>query len=129
MLPTEARRIVEALAQGLDPETGEIQSQDSLLQRPVVIRALFCACQALSAVERKKKQADPQSSNAGSAWTEEEDRRLLDAFDKGAAVDQLAHTHGRSKGGIASHLIRLGRIKERSDIHARNAAAELRAPS
>jgi hypothetical protein len=128
MSPTEARRIIEALAQGVDPETGEVLPQDSLLQRPVVIRALFCASQALTTVERKKKPADSQSGNAGNAWTEEEDRRLLDAFDQGAAVDQLAQAHGRSKGGIASRLVRLGRIKERAEIYVRG-ASEQRAPS
>lgn len=128
MSPTEARRIIEALAQGVDPETGaEVLPQDSLLQRPAVIRALFCASQALTTAERKKKPADAASGNAGSAWTEEEDRRLLDAFDQGSTVDQLAHAHGRSKGGIASRLVRLGRIKERAEIYVRGEAAEQRA--
>jgi hypothetical protein len=131
MLTTEARRIIEALAQGIDPETGEILPKESLLQRPVVIRALFSASQALIAVERKKKQADSQPGNAGSAWAEEEDHRLLDAFDQGATVDQLAHSHSRSKGGIAARLVRLGRIKERSEIYIRGGgvAADSQAPS
>jgi hypothetical protein len=121
---TDARRIIEALAQGIDPDTGEILPQDSLLQRPLVIRALFSAAQALAAVERKKKQADSQPSHAGSAWAEEEDRRLLDAFDQGATVNQLAHSHGRSRGGIAARLVRLGRIKERAEIYTRGSGGD-----
>jgi hypothetical protein len=123
MLTTEARRIIEALAQGFDPETGEVLPKDSLLQRPMIIRALFSASHVLAAVERKKKQADSRPSHAGSAWGEEEDRRLLDAFDQGATVDQLAHSLGRSKGGIAARLVRLGRIQERSEIYTRGGVA------
>lgn len=76
MLPTEARQIIEALAQGIDPEIGEILPKESQLQRPV------------------------------------------------ASVDQLAHSHGRSKGGIAARLVRLGRIKERSEIYTRGGVAD-----
>jgi hypothetical protein len=71
MLPTEARQIIEALAQGIDPETGEILPKESQLQRPVA-----------------------------------------------------THLHGRSKGGIAARLVRLGRIKERSEIYTRGGVAD-----
>jgi hypothetical protein len=75
MSPTEARHIIEALAQGVDPETGEVLPQDNGLQRPVVIRALFCASQALTAIEHKKRPAaDASSGNAG-AWTRRKPQR------------------------------------------------------
>jgi hypothetical protein len=79
MSPTEAR-LIEALAQGIDPETGEILPKESQLQRPV--------------------------------------------SDQGVTVDKLAHSHVRSKGGIAARLIRLCRIKERSEIYTWGGVAD-----
>ncbi len=104
MTPTEARYIIEALAQGVDPETGEVLLQYSLLQRPGVIRALFCAAQA--AVECKKEPAEPNSpsGNAGSACSS--------PLTKAPQAEQLAQAHGRSKGGIASRPVRLGRDRQ-----------------
>ncbi len=44
----------------------------------------------------------------GKAWTNEEDRRLYDAFTGGTAGETIAAAHARSLGAIHSRLQRLG---------------------
>lgn len=50
--------------------------------------------------------------NSGSKWSEDEEQRLIQAFDGGASVDELMATHGRNYGGIISRLKRLGRYPD-----------------
>lgn len=47
MQAVEAKRIIEALATGIDPITGEVLPDDSPVNEPQVIRALFTAANAL----------------------------------------------------------------------------------
>jgi hypothetical protein len=117
MSPVEAMKVIEALANGIDPETGEALPGHSPLNSPNVIRALFVAGQAL---EKAVKRSEPDSflpANAGRSWSSEEDQALLDMFNSGAPVNELAAKHGRTQGAIASRLARLGRINDRAEIH------------
>lgn len=123
MSPTDAQHIIDKLAEGVDPETGEILPPDSPLSSPNVIRALFTASRGLrllSAVtskeQRKKKReaaahkSDPGPAMAGKPWTEEEDEEVIRAFDAGASLAELAAAHSRKPGGIESRLKRHGRL-------------------
>jgi hypothetical protein len=121
MTPQEAQRVIDALADGADPETGELFPSESVLVKPAVIRALFLASRALEAA--RSAAAREQPAQAGKPWTPEEDQRLLAAFDQGADLPALTAAHARSKGGIASRLVHLGRIKERAEIRTRGRAA------
>jgi hypothetical protein len=113
-------RILNALANGVHPATGEQFAQDGPYQHPDTVRALF---QAMRAVEgggaptaaatpppaAGHKPALPQSGS-GSRWSAEEEQRLADAFDAGRTVDELARAHGRSRAGIEARLVRLGKM-------------------
>jgi len=103
--------IILALANGIDPHTGEEFSADSPYQHPQTIRALFVAIQAL---EQSRKADDRQRQlpdNAGKAWVDEEDHRLVSAFDSGKSTKQLAEEHKRTEGSIRSPLIKHGKIQ------------------
>jgi hypothetical protein len=113
MTPAEAKQIIEVLASGVDPATGEVLPDDSPVNSPHVIRALFIAAKALAAKAARPAAAAP--GNAGKAWTEDEDQRLVAAFDAGSAIAELARIHERSTGAINSRLIRLGRLQLRHD--------------
>ena len=117
MTPEEAKQIIEVLAGGIDPATGEVLPDDNPLSSPHVIRALFIAAKALElmAAAKPARPAAAPPSNAGKAWTEEEDQRLLAAFDAGTPVAELARTHERTTGSINSRLIRLGRLQVSRD--------------
>ena len=57
--------------------------------------------------ERRKQQMPPKT---GEPWTEEEDRKLLAAFDAGRALQELAAAHERTMGAVRARLLKYGRI-------------------
>ncbi len=115
MFPLEAKEIIEALANGINPETGEILPAQSNFNSPQVIRALFAATKALESAVKLVERNDSLPSNAGRSWSEIEDKELIACFDAGAPVKNIATKHRRTFGAIASRLVRLGRIKDRAE--------------
>lgn len=120
MTPNEAQQVIDVLAAGVDPATGEVLPGDSPLNSPHVIRALFLASRALelqagaSAKPPSKPKAPKPAgtpANAGTAWTDEEINRVAAAFDAGADIAQIARDHQRTTGAIRARLIRLGRLQ------------------
>ena len=118
MSPLEAKRIVETLASGIDPETGEVLPAQSTFNSPQVIRALFVAGKALDSAAKRAERDNSLPGNAGRSWSDEEDKELLALFDSGAPVKSIAAEHGRTQGAIAARLVRLGRIKDRAEVYA-----------
>jgi len=109
-------RILNALANGIHPATGEKFGADSPYQHPDTVRALFEAMRAVEgepkgavAPATERKAAVPESG-AGSRWTPEEEQRLAGAFDAGRTVDELARAHNRSRAAIEARLVRLGKM-------------------
>ena len=112
MTPAEAKQIIEVLAGGVDPATGEVLPDDSPLSSPHVIRALFIAAKALELMAAKPaRPAAAAPGNAGKSWTDDEDQRLVAGFDAGTPVAALARTHERTTGAINSRLVKLGRLQ------------------
>ncbi|MEQ1663516.1 MAG: hypothetical protein ABL877_12560 [Thiobacillus sp.] len=112
---TRALEIIDSLAAGIDPFSGEILPENSTLQHPDVVRALFTAKFALQVTRKAQKQPAPKDPNlpthAGNSWSEEEDRQLVSAFESGNAVKELALKHQRTDGAIRSRLIKLGKLE------------------
>ncbi|WP_423383562.1 hypothetical protein [Burkholderia sp. LMG 32019] len=106
--------IIERLANGIDPITGEILSDQGPFNQPEVIRALFAAAQALRANAGGgdgQPSSDGKPLNAGRAWSPDEDELLLREFDAGVTPKALAKMHGRTKGAIDSRLVKHGRLQ------------------
>lgn len=118
-LPLEAKKIIESLADGIDPVTGEILSEQSAFNSAQVVRALFVAAKARDRAVTREQRDSSLPDNTGKSWSDEEDNELLAAFDAGISPTVLATKHGRTQGAIASRLVRLGRIEERVDTNAR----------
>lgn len=107
-----ALRILNALANGIHPATGEKFGADSPYQHPDTVRALF---EAMRAVEQgsygpKPQQQPATDKGSGSRWTDEEERRLCASFDTGKTVDELAKAHNRTRAAIEARLVRLGKM-------------------
>jgi hypothetical protein len=121
MTPAEAKQLIQALARGIDPETGEVLPADNPLNSPHVIRALFLAAEALDLLVHPSgptpppppppRPRPPAPGKAGKPWTPDEDQDLLTAFDADTTVAALAQAHQRTNGAITSRLIRLGRLQ------------------
>jgi len=110
MNQTQALEVVRSLANGVDPDTGEVFSAESPYQRPQTVRALFVAAQALELRERTERRRESLPAKTGAPWTEDEDRTLLAGFDAGRAIAELALEHQRTQHGVRSRLLKYGRL-------------------
>lgn len=108
----KALGIVSALANGVNPQTGEVFDGDSPYQAADVIRALYIAMRALETATRTRARGSRTRlpANAGKPWTEHEDRELLEKFDQGLSILDLARAHDRTPAGIQARLERHGRL-------------------
>ena len=113
-----AVQILQALAQGVDPHTGETFPDASPYQHPDTVRALFHALQALTdptgGRPRPAQQGTP--ANAGKPWTDAEDKALAEGFDAGSSIAELAEQHRRTRAAIQARLVRLGKIEPPADL-------------
>jgi hypothetical protein len=110
-----ARQIIDTLAQGIHPITGEPMPEDSPYNAPPVIRALHAVARALegavpAAAEDPARPRRPQPPNAGKAWTAQEDAALETAFDAGVPLKQVAQELGRTAFAVEQRLIKIGKI-------------------
>lgn len=105
-------KILNALANGVHPATGEQFSADSPYQHPDTVRALFEAVRVIEHVRAPDRAPKPASmpGNTGLRWSPEEEERLAAAFDAGRTVDELARAHNRTRAGIEARLVKLGKL-------------------
>ncbi|MFW5872483.1 MAG: hypothetical protein ACOCVN_00700 [bacterium] len=100
--------ILNLLANGIDPMSGEIFPANSPYQQAEVVRALFNACALLKDVKVKKPKEIPPRQ--GTPWAEEEDKKLAIAFQDNTPIKELANIHQRSTGAIKSRLQKHGLV-------------------
>lgn len=108
-----ARQIIEVLAQGIHPITGEAMPDDSPYNAPPVIRALHVVARALDDAPAADAPPRPRRSpppNAGKAWTAPEDAALETAFDAGIPLKQVAQELGRTAFALEQRLVKLGKV-------------------
>ncbi|MCI5157047.1 MAG: hypothetical protein D3906_01160 [Candidatus Electrothrix sp. AUS1_2] len=105
---TEALKIIESLADGRCPNTGQIL--DGVYQQSDVTRALFVAARALERVERIDRKHEELPERAGKPWDTAEDQQLCEEFDAGKSVEEIATIHKRKKGAIRTRLQRHGKV-------------------
>ncbi|TOB71750.1 hypothetical protein [Vibrio parahaemolyticus] len=120
---SKALEIISALSDGVNPETGEDLSDESCFNQPQIIRALCVSKQNLEASIAADKRKSDLPENAGKPWKSDEDEMLSKGFDSGLSIDELSKSHKRTKGSIASRLVRLGKVNERSDVYVRESTA------
>jgi len=122
---TKTVAILSALANGVNPLTGEIFAADSPYQQADVVRALFVAVERFKQAQAQPQPQAPASkpkartdapSNVGKPWSDEEDRRLIAEFDRGRKPAEIARELGRTLAGIEARLERHGKLspKERT---------------
>ncbi len=100
-----AREIVAILAEGIDPTTGEVLSDDNVCNKPEVLRALYAV---LKQTDSYKKQVE----NAGKPWTKEDDELLVKLYKSGSSTKELKEKFKRTTGSIRSRLKLLGLIQK-----------------
>ncbi len=110
-----ALKILNALANGVHPATGEVFASDSPYQHPDSVRALFEAVRTLETLStRPASEPDRKTgevpANTFVRWSLEEEVRLASAFDAGKTSAELARLHNRSRAAIEARLLKLGKI-------------------
>jgi hypothetical protein len=106
-------KVLNALANGIHPATGEVFAVDSAYQHPDTVRALVDAIRALEGT-RAMPNGDGKSGDAPASpfvrWTAYEEERLVAGFDAGKTSAELAKLHNRSRAAIEARLLKLGKI-------------------
>ena len=97
-----AKEIISALAEGIDPITGEVLPAEHVCNNAEVVRAFYTMLKQDNA-EKKKKIYD----NSGKKWTKEDDELLKQLFAQGVKVSELQSRFDRSRGSIQSRLAKL----------------------
>lgn len=97
MTPQEAIPLIEALANGIDPVTGDLLPEGTPFNDPATIRALFVAINALQTM---------------TGWSSDEDKRLLGASNAGVPLAEIALSHQRTVSVIKARLNQLREIEE-----------------
>ena len=106
-----AKEILETLADGVNPVTGEVLPDGDSCNQVEIVRALHLVLKSLESVREK-----PMAENAGKPWTEKEEEVLCQMFEAGCSSREICSHFRRTKGAIAARLVRLGKIGERSDL-------------
>jgi len=103
--------IVRALADGVNPITGEAYPEHSPYAEPRTLRALFSAVDLMQKEVEREERRKRLPANFGKPWSEEEDAQLTAAFDSGAPVSEIARRHERTHSSIRLRLEKLGKIE------------------
>jgi hypothetical protein len=104
----EALQTIRALADGVNPSTGEVFAEGSAYQQPETVRALAKAIEMMETAEkRERRTAGPNSFNM---WTKDEEDRLCQEFQKHLDFNEMARLHKRSRGAIVARLVKLGKV-------------------
>lgn len=103
--------IVRALADGVNPVTGEAYPEHSPYAEPRALRALYSAVELMQKEVEREKRRERLPANFGKPWSEAEDRLLVAQFEDGAALAEIARKHQRTQGSIRLRLEKLGKIE------------------
>ena len=103
-----AKEIIEALAEGIDPTTGEVLPEDHVCNKGEVVRAFYSVLEAL---DEKRKKSMP--ANAGKPWAKEDEQLLREMYANGSSKSEICRALKRTVTGVAARLVRLGIIDNR----------------
>lgn len=106
----EAITIIQKLIDGIHPLADEPLSDKHLCLESDIHRALQTAIPALHHQIKADERRAKLPANAGTPWSDDEDKRLAEAFDNGDSISVLTAEHGRTRGSINSRLVKLGKI-------------------
>ena len=103
--------IVRALADGVNPVTGEAYPDHSPYAEPRTLRALYSAVDLMTKEIEREKRRERLPANFGKPWTAEEDQAAISEFDSGITLPEMARRHLRTQSSIRLRLEKLGKIE------------------
>lgn len=105
----KAKEILSALAEGIDPTTGEVLPDNSVCNKGEIVRAFYAILNCLD--EKKSKKNLP--ANAGKPWAKEDEDLLVGLYHSGTPKRDICKTLQRTESGVAARLVHLGIIENR----------------
>ena len=113
-----AKELLTTLADGVNPLTGEILSENDSCNQVEIVRALYAVLQYIDNADNKPNKTLEKSlpENAGKPWTKEDEDALCQMFDSGYTQKEISSHFKRSRGAIAARLVKLGRISDRNEF-------------
>lgn len=117
----KAYSIIEALANGIDPCTGEHFPNDSPYNSPEVIRALFYVLRNEPAQKKQKKSLEERQQenllkglpkNYGLPWTEEAVEYVVGQYSESNSITVIAQEVSRKPSSIVGLLKKKAVITE-----------------
>ena len=109
----KAYSVVEALANGIDPVTGECFDEEAPYNHPEVIRALFFILRNRPLKKRVKKSLEEKQQdnigkglpmNYGLPWPKESIDLVIEDFQADIAIDAIAEKMSRNPNSIIGLL-------------------------
>jgi hypothetical protein len=110
-----AKEIISALAEGVDPTTGEVLPDNSVCNKGEIVRAFYAVLNHLD--EKKPKKNMP--ANAGKPWAKEDEDLLVKLYHSGTTKRDICKTLQRTESGVAARLVHLGIIENRDTFRNR----------
>jgi hypothetical protein len=107
---SNALPILRALADGVNPITGDVFPETSPYAEPRTLRAIYSAVDLVQREVEREKRREKLPANFGKPWTEGEDATLRDHFQKGIAMPEIARMHARTQSSCRLRLEKLGLI-------------------
>ena len=106
-----ALKLIDSLASGVNPSTGELLDAGNACQQPDVVRALCLAARALDERRQRAERQRTLPANVGKSWSPTEDQTLIVEFNAGRKLGELALLHQRTQAGIQARLEKLGLVE------------------
>ncbi|OJI53865.1 hypothetical protein [Vibrio vulnificus] len=109
----KAYSIIDALANGVDPNTGECFPKDSPYNNPDVIRALFYVLRNKPVQKKHKRSLEEKQrenvekglpKNHGLPWTDESVEYVINQYHANASIDVIALDVARKPNSIIGLL-------------------------
>jgi hypothetical protein len=142
---TQALKLLDTLANGIDPFTGKQFPADSPYQHPEVVRALCHAVRLLAPPTPRPQRTDaatpgasaaktaPRASGrpakSGKPWSQSEDEQLLAGYDAGQTIEALARSFERSRLGVEARLAKFGRVPMPAGVRGLNSSGNAGQPA
>jgi hypothetical protein len=94
----------------------EVGEQQAVETKDVILAE---ASDVVEEYESKIRVTGGTGANTGSKWLEHEIHKLIEEFDSGKSISEIAILHKRSEGAIKSRLNKLGKIEYDNDYRIR----------
>jgi len=113
--------IIEGLANGIDPITGEILPEDSPYNHPEVIRALFHVINLVPKAKKPKKTIEQKQQdnidkglpkNFGLPWNDSDVQLVISNYNTNVSIEVIANQMARKASSIIGLLRKHGVISE-----------------